>query len=74
MLEETYDLWDYFDEKRDALERLETYLLQLRDDESAGAASKPKRPTGTRRRAQRRGGASDASAHHADSLGAESNP
>ena len=31
VLEETYDLWDYFDEKRDALERLETYLLRLRD-------------------------------------------
>jgi integrase len=29
VLEETYDLWDYFDEKRDALERLENYLLQL---------------------------------------------
>ena len=27
VLEETYDLWDYFDEKRDALERLENYLL-----------------------------------------------
>ncbi len=25
VLEETYDLWDYFDEKRDALERLERY-------------------------------------------------
>ena len=29
VLEDTYDLWDYFDEKRDALERFETYLLQL---------------------------------------------
>ena len=28
-LEETYDLWDYFDEKRDALERLEKYLSGL---------------------------------------------
>ena len=26
VLQETYDLWDYFDEKRDALERLERYL------------------------------------------------
>jgi hypothetical protein len=33
VLEETYDLWDYFDEKRDALERLENYLLRLRDIE-----------------------------------------
>jgi hypothetical protein len=31
VLEETYDLWDYFDEKRDALGRLEQYVLQLRD-------------------------------------------
>jgi integrase len=30
ILQETYDLWDYFDEKRDALERLERYLLSLR--------------------------------------------
>jgi integrase len=30
VLQETYDLWDYFDEKRDALERLEKYLQQLR--------------------------------------------
>lgn len=37
-LEETYDLWDYFDEKRDALERLEKYLLRLRDDEKVDAA------------------------------------
>ena len=37
VLEETYDLWDYFDEKRDALERLETYLLQLRANEKASA-------------------------------------
>lgn len=29
VLEETYDLWDYFDEKRDALERLENYLLRF---------------------------------------------
>jgi integrase len=29
-LEETYDLWDYFDEKRDALERWEKYLLRLK--------------------------------------------
>ena len=30
VLEETYDLWDYFEEKRDALERLENYLRRLR--------------------------------------------
>jgi integrase len=29
VLQETYDLWDYFDEKRDALERLECYLHSL---------------------------------------------
>jgi integrase len=29
VLEETYDLWDYFDEKRDALGRLEKYLRVL---------------------------------------------
>ena len=52
VLEETYDLWDYFDEKRDALERLESYLLQLRDNESAGAAGKPNQPPPTRRRVQ----------------------
>jgi integrase len=42
VLEETYDLWDYFDEKRDALERLETYLSQLRDNEGVSAAGKRK--------------------------------
>jgi integrase len=42
VLEETYDLWDYFDEKRDALERLEAYLLQLRDNERAGPVGKEK--------------------------------
>src|SRR5215207_5821513 len=36
VLEETYDLWDYFDEKRDALDRLECYLLKLRDNERVG--------------------------------------
>lgn len=30
VLQETYDLWDYFDEKRDALERLERHLVSLR--------------------------------------------
>jgi integrase len=30
ILQETYDQWDYLDEKRDALERLERYLLNLR--------------------------------------------
>lgn len=64
VLEETYDLWDYFDEKRDALERLETYLLQLRDNEVAGAASKPKQALGIRRRAPSGATPScDASAH-----------
>jgi integrase len=29
VLQETYDLWDYFDEKRDALERLECYFNGL---------------------------------------------
>jgi integrase len=38
VLEETYDLWDYFDEKRDALERLENYLVRLRDNERMDAA------------------------------------
>ena len=36
VLEETYNLWDYFDEKRDALERLENYLVRLR---ASGAAA-----------------------------------
>ena len=39
VLEETYDLWDYFDEKRDALERLERYLLRLHSH--APAETKP---------------------------------
>lgn len=51
VLEETYDLWDYFDEKRDALERLEGYLLKLRDNATVGAAGKVKRAPRTRRRA-----------------------
>lgn len=42
VLEDTYDLWDYFDEKRDALERLESYLVQLRDSETAGLAGRTK--------------------------------
>jgi integrase len=50
VLEETYDLWDYFDEKRDALERLETYLLQLRDSERAGTAMNAKQVALTRQR------------------------
>jgi integrase len=58
VLEETYDLWDYFDEKRDALERLENYLLQLRDNESAGAADKAKPAPSSRRRARRSAAAS----------------
>ena len=52
VLEETYDLWDYFDEKRDALERLKSYLLQLRDNESADAAGKPNQASPTRGRVQ----------------------
>ncbi len=51
VLEETYDLWDYFDEKRDALERLENYLVQLRDNERPGATGKVKPVPPTRRRA-----------------------
>lgn len=38
VLEETYDLWDYFDEKRDALERLEKYLQALLTSEDSPAA------------------------------------
>ena len=51
VLEETYDLWDYFDEKRDALERLENYLLRLRDIEGVGAAGNAKHAPRTPRRA-----------------------
>jgi len=29
VLQEIYDMWDYFDEKRDAMERLERYLRTL---------------------------------------------
>jgi hypothetical protein len=61
VLEETYDLWDYFDEKRDALERLERYLLQLRDNKGAGAVGKAKQAPPTHRRA-RSGGAASATA------------
>ena len=50
VLEETYDLWDYFDEKRDAVERLENYLLQLRDNGGGGGADKAKRAPRARRR------------------------
>jgi integrase len=32
VLEETYDLWEYFDEKREALERWAGYLLRLMAD------------------------------------------
>jgi integrase len=49
VLEETYDLWDYFDEKRDALERLEKYLMQLRDNEAAAADRKAKHLPRSRR-------------------------
>ena len=52
VLDETYDLWDYFDEKRDGLERLENYLLQLRD-ERAGAVDKAKQAHQPRQRARR---------------------
>jgi integrase len=41
LLEETYDLWDYFDEKRDALERLERYLLQLRGQGRSSPRARP---------------------------------
>lgn len=52
LLEETYDLWDYFEEKRDALERLENYLLQLRPNETANVAAKAKQAPPTRCRAR----------------------
>ena len=53
VLEETYDLWDYFDEKRDALERLENYLLQLGNHKRAGAAGKAKQAAPVYRRKHR---------------------
>lgn len=66
VLEETYDLWNYFDEKRDALERLENYLLQLRDNESAGVAGEVKQARSTRRRAPSgAAGSRNVSAHRA---------
>jgi hypothetical protein len=40
VLEDTYDPWDHFDEKRDALERFETDLLQLRDNETTNVPAK----------------------------------
>lgn len=52
VLEETYDLWDYFDEKRDALEGLENYLLRLQDNEGAGVANQSNQVPRTRRRAR----------------------
>lgn len=36
----TNDPWDYFDEKRDALWRLENDLSQFRDNEGASAVGK----------------------------------
>jgi integrase len=51
VLEETYDLWECFAEKRDALERLENYLMRLRDNEGAGAAGNLNHAPRTRRRA-----------------------
>lgn len=56
VLEETDDLWDYFDEKRDALERFENYLLRLQDNEGAAAAESAtaKHAPPTSRRAQTR--------------------
>lgn len=36
VLEETYDPWDYFAEKRAALERFERYLAQFRGAAIAG--------------------------------------
>jgi integrase len=53
VLEETYDLWDYFDEKRDALGRLENYLLALRGTERASAIGKAKPAAPHRRRTPR---------------------
>ena len=66
VLEETYDLWDYFDEKRDALERLENYLVRLRASERTDAAGQTGQSPPTRRRA-RSGAAAfrSASAHQA---------
>ena len=66
VLEETYDLWDYFDEKRDALERLENYLVSLRDNERTDAAGQADQSPPTRRRT-RSGAAAfrNASARHA---------
>jgi hypothetical protein len=55
VLEETYDLWDYFDEKRDALERFETYLLQLRDNETTNVSGKANQVPPTRRRSRTQG-------------------
>ena len=57
VLEETYDLWDYFDDKRDALERLETYLLHLRDNKRPGAADNVERAPPTPRPGTERLGA-----------------
>ena len=51
VLEETYDLWDYFDEKRDALDRLENYLMRLRDNQAAVAPGKAKQAPRARPRA-----------------------
>ena len=44
VLEETYDLWDYFDEKRDALERLERYLqsLKAKDADELNVQARPR--------------------------------
>lgn len=54
VLEETNDLWDYFDKKRDALERLENYLLRLRDKEGAADSATGKQAPPASRRAQSR--------------------
>jgi hypothetical protein len=45
LLEETYDLWDYFDEKRDALERLEKYLQELLTSENSPTTSSGRKTT-----------------------------
>jgi hypothetical protein len=48
--EEMSDLWNYFDEKRDAPERLENYLLELRGNKEAGVTGEAKQAPRTRRR------------------------
>ena len=49
ILQETYDLWEYFDEKRAALERWEGYLLSLR----SGIRVRPESAEARRQRVRR---------------------